>query len=201
MEWYLYQPQGGLSDFQMKIVDSYLTNNLHIIDFKSVEDEGSPKLHWTNRPLNILINNLLPGDILVSYEPSHLARSTSQILDIFCIAKKIGFDLHFVRFSDIFNGSEKQENTNELLNLVIRIESQFVSKRTTEALLKRKNSGLPLGRPLGRKNKSLKLDCHRDEISKYLKAGINRSQIAKIIKCHPQTLFDWIVRTKPEIKS
>ena len=81
-----------------------------------------------------------------------------------------------------------------MLDLISKIESEFISKRTTQALARRKAAGLPLGRPKGRGNKSLKLDKHREEIEKYLSLGISKASIAKLVNCHPQTLYDWIER-------
>ena len=92
------------------------------------------------------------------------------------------------------NNQSKTIETQKLLDLISKIESEFISKRTTQALARRKAAGLPLGRPKGRGNKSLKLDKHREEIEKYLLLGISKASIAKLVNCHPQTLYDWIDR-------
>ena len=61
-------------------------------------------------------------------------------------------------------------------------------------LERRREAGLPLGRPKGRQNSSLKLDKHRKDIVKYLDLKISKASIAKLVNCHPQTLYDWIDR-------
>ena len=84
--------------------------------------------------------------------------------------------------------------TTELLSIIGKVESDFISKRTMQALARRKAAGLPLGRPKGRGNKSLKLDKFKEEIEKYLSLGISKASIAKLVDCHPQTLYDWLDR-------
>ena len=75
------------------------------------------------------------------------------------------------------------------------IEGEFVAKRTTDALARRRAAGLPLGRPKGRKNKTRKLDKHREEIKKYLALNINKASIAKLVGCHAQTLYNYLEDT------
>ena len=54
--------------------------------------------------------------------------------------------------------------TNEFLKLVKHVESDFVARRTTDALARRRAAGLPLGRPKGRKNKTRKLDKYKKKL-------------------------------------
>jgi DNA invertase Pin-like site-specific DNA recombinase len=66
------------------------------------------------------------------------------------------------------------------LGLAAQIEREFISMRTKEALTRRKESGLPMGRPKGRAPKVM-LDPHREMIQSYLKKGVNKRSIAKIM--------------------
>ena len=108
-------------------------------------------------------------------------------------ATSAGINIYFVKYQQMFLAQERN-NLSDLLILLQAIESDFISRRTTDALARRRAAGLPLGRPKGRKNKSLKLDKHRKEIMKYLDLGISKASIAKLVGCHPQTLYDWIDR-------
>jgi DNA invertase Pin-like site-specific DNA recombinase len=76
------------------------------------------------------------------------------------------------------------------------VEEDFLSKRTVDALARRRAAGLPLGRPKGRKNKSRKLDKYRTEIKKYLALNISKASIAKLVGCHAQTLYNYLEDTK-----
>jgi DNA invertase Pin-like site-specific DNA recombinase len=133
------------------------------------------------------------GDTVVVFDAIHLARSTSQLLEILQVVAQNGVELHFVKYHRVFSGRSTCL-TSDLLSLMKDIESDFVSRRTTDALARRRAQGLPLGRPKGRKNKSLKLDKFHDEIIRYLELNISKASIAKLVRCHPQTLYDWLER-------
>jgi DNA invertase Pin-like site-specific DNA recombinase len=159
-----------------------------------VEDKSSTKLHWSERPIGQLLKKAKAGDQVIIFEAAHLACSTSQILELLSLAADQKVHLHFVKHQMALENSEKSVDTQHLLNLIGKIESDFISKRTTQALARRRAAGLPLGRPRGRGNKSLKLDKHKADIKKYLELGISKASIAKLVDCHPQTLYDWLER-------
>jgi DNA invertase Pin-like site-specific DNA recombinase len=98
------------------------------------------------------------------------------------------------------DGSIQATITATILGLAAQIEREFISMRTKEALTRRKESGLPMGRPKGRAPKVM-LDPHREMIQSYLKKGVNKRSIAKIIECSPTTLYSWIEREKEEAKT
>jgi len=113
----------------------------------------------------------------------------------------------FFKFCSVIVSSERHQATIKDVNLLIKanndlsvealtamakIESNFISQRTSVALARRKASGLPLGRPKGSNNKALKLDPKAAEIDKLIKLKVSKASIAKIVGCHPQTLYDWL---------
>lgn len=156
--------------------------------------EENAKLHWTDRQINKLLKEMKRGDRLMVNNPNNIACSTAQILEVLSIAAAKGLTVHFARYDMTVKNESSDINTQYLINLISKIESDFVSQRTTHALARRKAAGLPLGRPKGRQNKSLKLDKYETEITKYLGLGVSKASIAKIVACHPQTLYDWLER-------
>jgi DNA invertase Pin-like site-specific DNA recombinase len=161
---------------------------------KRISDEASTKLHWGERLIGQLIKNANKEDQIIVYEASHLACSTSQILELLSMAANRKIKIYFVKYNLSIENQSEQVDTQHILQLISKIESDFISKRTSQALARRKAAGLPLGRPKGRGNKSLKLDKYRQEIKKYLDLGISKASIAKLVDCHPQTLYDWLER-------
>ena len=156
-----------------------------------IDPEGN-RVDWQLRSLRRFIDSdMKAGDALVVYEASNIGRSVAQIIEFFDFILSRGIDCHLVKYGMIFRAQERT-NLHDMLVLVRHIESDFVAKRTTEALAKRREQGLPLGRPKGRKNKSLKLDKYRGEIQQYLDLGVSKASIAKLIKCYPQTLYNYI---------
>lgn len=189
---YLHQDSHRLREEESAIAQ-YMKDN-HLKADQTVHDDQSAKLHWTGRPIHSLMKKAHQHDTLVIYEASHIACSTSQMLEILNMAVSRKINIHFAKYNARILGSAEQVDTQHLLNTISKIESDFVSKRTSQALARRKAAGLPLGRPKGRGNKSLKLDKYREEIDKYMTLGISKASIAKLVDCHPQTLYDWLER-------
>jgi len=189
---YIHTDSGNMDTFQEELATYLKGKKLELT--KLIKDNQSIKLHWTERPIGQLLKQIKHNDQIVVFEANHLACSTSQILEIMSVAATNAINLHFIKYNSMIDNASPEISTQQLLNLISKIESDFVSKRTSQALARRKAAGLPLGRPKGRANKSLKLDKYREEIEKYLTLGISKASIAKLVDCHPQTLYDWLDR-------
>lgn len=186
------------ADYEAEIRHYARQNNL-VLD-SVVFDNHSNKIDWERREIQQILKTASKSSELVVYEASSLGRSTSQVLCVLELAMKNGVIVHFVKYNQIFT-AEKTINIKQFLELMQHIESDFVAKRTTEALSRRRDAGLPLGRPKGKTNKSLKLDKHRKDILKYLSLKISKASIAKLIDCHPQTLYNYMEKRDLESKA
>jgi DNA invertase Pin-like site-specific DNA recombinase len=174
-------------------------NSKNLVPLKIVSDEVSTQIGWSDRKIAEILNEALPGDTLIVSEISRLARSTLQVLEILELAAKKRISVHIVKNGLVMDGSIQATITATILGLAAQIEREFISMRTKEALTRRKESGLPMGRPKGRAPKVM-LDPHREMIQSYLKKGVNKRSIAKIIECSPTTLYSWIEREKEQRK-
>lgn len=191
---YLYTDEHKNADDVESAIQSYVDKKRLKVDH-IIEENQSTKVGWQKRQIGQLMesNQFKPGDDVVIYEAADIARSTSQVLEILLEATARQIKVHFVKYNEVFRG-QSADNLNDMLSIMQHIENDFIARRTTEALARRRAAGLPLGRPKGRKNKNLKLDKSRKEISRYLELGISKASISKLVKCHPQTLYDWIER-------
>jgi DNA invertase Pin-like site-specific DNA recombinase len=170
---------------------SALKDNRIILD-ELIDDVQANKIHWDRRALKELLDTRLKaGDELVCYESSNLARSTQQVLEIVDLLVKKGVTLNLLKHNARL-APQEMVDTHALLRFVQHIEEDFVARRTTVALARRKAAGLPLGRPKGRRNKSRKLDAHKLEIKRFLALNISKASIAKLVGCHAQTLYNYI---------
>lgn len=196
MSIYLYLHQEGF-DFsnQRKKCEDYVAQK-GLQNVELLLDSMSTKLNWRERLIGELIEKMKPRDQLIVYEAAHLACSTSQVIEILNRAAERRLPLHFVKHGAFLSNETDVVNTYYILNLISKVESDFISKRTSQALARRKAAGLPLGRPKGRSNKSLKLDKYKMEIQKYVALGISKASIAKLVDCHPQTLYDWLEKNE-----
>jgi DNA invertase Pin-like site-specific DNA recombinase len=188
---YVLQDQTNIAK---EAIEQYLQANQFSAK-QVLEDSDSLRVHWHKRAIGHLLEGRVaqPGDSIVLYEASDLARSTCQMLEILVSATARQINIHFVKYNEVFHAKERNK-LSDMLRLVHHIENDFISRRTTDALARRRAAGLPLGRPKGRKNKALKLDKYKKDIVKYLDLAISKTSIAKLVGCHPQTLYDWIDR-------
>lgn len=158
-------------------------------------DSESNRIHWAKRDLSQIVEASKPGDTLVTDDASHLACSTLQILEILELFTNKRVNLYFIRYDYLFT-PPTDSATIQFLQIIQQIEAAFITKRTTDALARRRAAGLPLGRPKGRKNKTRKLDIHRQDIKQYLALNISKASIAKLVGCHAQTLYNYINDTR-----
>jgi DNA invertase Pin-like site-specific DNA recombinase len=175
-------------------LDSYIAKNAIKLD-SMVVDPQSNKVSWEKRELFHIIQKAKKNDLIITYEASNLARSTLQLLEILEAVAKAELKLQFIKYNETFV-PETAMDTKSFLRLMQCVEEDFLSKRTVDALARRRAAGLPLGRPKGRKNKSRKLDKYRTEIKKYLALNISKASIAKLVGCHAQTLYNYLEDTK-----
>lgn len=170
-------------------------NRHHISPLTFIEDTASGKINWRERGIGTILEKANSGDLIIVSEISRLGRSTLQVLEILELAAKKGVSVHIAKNHMIMDGSMQATITATILGLAAQIEREFISTRTKEALSKRRNDGMKLGRPKGQAD-LLKLDQYQDLILKYLQKGINKRSVAKLVECSPSTLYLWLKRRK-----
>lgn len=158
---------------------------------KEIREEGvSGKISYKQRKLGKLIKQLKKGDILIVSELSRLSREMTDCFEITKILNDKQVEVYCVK--------ENLKIGNDALGLMImsvfafsaQIERERISERTREALQKRKNEGVKLGRKQGYSH--CFLDAFKDDILQDLNSGLNKSQIAKKYNCTWSTLHRWI---------
>ncbi len=197
MRGFIYMHHTDTANMDEQLAELMVYAERHQFDIaETILDDRPTKTHWKERSIGQLIFGLQPHDRVIVYDAPQLACSTSQILEILGELTDKQAHIHFIKYNACMENTDSCIDTQHLLKLIGKIESDFISKRTMQALAKRKAAGLPLGRPKGRGNKSLKLDRHQEDIKKYLSLGISKASIAKLVGCHPQTLYDWLERNR-----
>ncbi len=160
-----------------------------------VEDSVSGQKKWRDRAVGELLTKTAEsGDVIIFAEISRMARSTLQVLEILECCMHRGLSVHIAKQQMVLDDSMPSRITATVLGLAAEIERELISKRTTEALGKRKAAGKTLGRPKGRQSAKLKLDVREQEIRMYLAKGISKRSIAKLVDCAPSTLYYWLKR-------
>lgn len=139
---------------------------------------GTVKLK--DRKVGELIDNLRAGDTLIVSEISRLSRDMLTIASIIqdCLSK--GVTLIAVKEGWTLGNDPGSKFTAVAFGMAAEIERNFISQRTKEALARRKEEGVKLGRPAGTyRPEHRKLHGKDEEIVKLLKARVSKAAIAR----------------------
>ena len=144
------------------------------------------------RKLGKLLKRIKSGDVIICSELSRLGRRLFMVISILEHCMKIGAKVLTVK-----DGYELGDNVQSKIlafafGLVAELEREMISKRTKEALQRRKMNGQAIGRQKGAKNKRHVLDGKEDKIIAMLNAGVTKTKIAKNLKISSGTLYDFI---------
>jgi len=155
-----------------------------------IEETVSGTVDWKQRELGKVLQQLSPGDVVITAELSRFARSLRQIIEVVEFCKLHRITLHSIKGAWTIDDSLNSKVVMVILGLVSEIERDLVSLRTKEALAARKKAGVKLGRPKG-PGKS-RLDAFRPEIIALLRNGSAKNFVAQRYNVSEPTLYNWI---------
>lgn len=190
---YLRVSTGKQDGENQKIGVEQLASKLNLKIDEYIDDEGvSGTKEPEKRELGRLLDKLKPGDVLLAGEISRLGRSLFMVMRILehCMNNK-------VQVYTAKDGYELGDNIQSKVlafafGLSAEIEREMISRRTKEALEKKKAEGVVLGRPKGKKSTYVKLTGKGKEIKTLLGQGIPKTKIAKKFGVHRNTLDTYI---------
>jgi DNA invertase Pin-like site-specific DNA recombinase len=154
-----------------------LANSLELGHVRFVEEKVSGKVSWRKRKIADILDAAQSGDNIIVSELSRLGRSMLECMEILSIAAQKGVSVYAVKGNWRLDSSIQSKIIAMAFAMASEIERDLISKRTKEALVARKASGMKLGRPKGI-GKS-KLDQYRPEIEALLSNGSTQTFIAK----------------------
>ena len=163
-----------------------------------IDDGVSGMKEPEKRKLGKLLKRIKSGDVIICSELSRLGRRLFMVISILEHCMKIGAKVLTVK-----DGYELGDNVQSKVlafafGLVAELEREMISKRTKEALQRRKMNGQAIGRMKGAKNKRHVLDGKEDKIIALLNAGVAKTKIAKDLKISNGTLYDFIKKQASE---
>lgn len=162
-----------------------------------IRDTASGVMRWQERGIGQMLTEDARGDTILVAEISRLARSTLQVLEIMQAAGECGITIHVIKSSLTLDGGKLGKMMAVLLGMFAELERDMIRERTTEALARRREAGLPMGRPKG-EARMLKLDRMAGQIDGWLEKKINKRNIAKLAEVSPATLYSWLARRRPK---
>lgn len=162
-----------------------------IID-KWYTETVSGSVSTRDRKLSLLLRKLKPGDTLVVTEISRLSRTLLEIMTILnsCIKKKV--ILYSTKEGYVFQNDINSKVLGFAFGLMAEIERNLISMRTREALARRKQEGIKLGRKKGDCPK-LKLLCmHKEYLFNQLNEGESCVVLAQRMGVSKSTFFRFL---------
>lgn len=157
-----------------------------------IEETVSGTKQYNKRQLGKLLAKVNADDLIICSELSRLGRSLFMIMEILnqCMSK----DCRVWTIKDGYRlGDDIQSKVLAFaFGLSAEIERNLISQRTKEALARKKEEGVVLGRPKGRKSIRVKLSGKEEIVRELLKQKISIKEIAKIYKVNRNTVSKFI---------
>ena len=173
-------------------INTFCKNNDIVID-DWIEETISGTKSYDKRKLGKILKRIGKGDLIICSELSRLGRSLFMIMDILntCLSR----DARVWTIKDNYRlGDDIQSKVLAFaFGLSAEIERNLISQRTIEALKRKKEEGVVLGRPKGSsKPEHYKLYGKDQKIISLLEQKISRTRIAKKMHVNRLTLSKYI---------
>ena len=157
-----------------------------------IEETISGTKDPNKRKLGGLLGRLKKDDVLVCSELSRLGRSLLMVMSILNECMKREVQIWTIKDNYRLGTDISSKVLAFAFSLCAEIERDMISKRTIEALKRKRAEGVILGRPKGRKSSRVKCTGREDDIARYIKKGYGFAKIARKLKVHRITLSKFV---------
>lgn len=167
-----------------------------------IEETISGTKAYNKRELGKLLKRVQQDDLIICAELSRLGRNLFMIMEILNLCMNKECRVWTIKDNYRLGDDIQSKVLAFAFGLSAEIERNLISQRTKEALARKRQEGVVLGRPKGRRSapNKYRLYAKRNLISEMLKANIAKSRIASLCKVDRNTLDRFIknVLTKGE---
>ena len=162
-----------------------------------IEETISGTTAYTQRALGRLLRRTRPGDLILCAELSRLGRSLLMIMEILNQCLTRGCKVWSIKDGYRLGEDIQSKVLAFAFGLSAEIERNLIAQRTREALARRRNEGMRLGRPRGSTipYQRLHLYPHRERIARLLAQGCSQSLIARKLRVSRSTLSRFLSRS------
>lgn len=152
---------------------------------------------YSKRKLGTLLKKIQKGDLIICSEISRLGRSLFMVMEILNICMTRECRVWTVKDGYRLGDDIQSKVLAFAFGLSAEIERNLISQRTKEALARKRNEGIRLGRPIGSsKPEHYKLYGKDEIIIELLSLGNSKTSVAKMLKVHRGTLNNYIEKNK-----
>lgn len=159
-----------------------------------IEETISGTRTYSKRQLGKLLKRVHKGDIIICAELSRLGRNLFMIMEILGICMRKGCHVWSIKDNYRLGDDISSKVLAFAFGLSAEIERNLISMRTKEALARKKDEGVRLGRPKGKPNapEKHKLYKKKNYIKTQLRNGISQTKIAASCNVDRKTLSRFI---------
>ena len=157
-----------------------------------IEETISGTKNYDKRELGKLLKKVKKDDLIICAELSRLGRNLFMIMEILNICMMKECRVWTIKEGYRLGDDIQSKVLAFAFGLSAEIERNLISQRTKEALARKRNEGVVLGRPKGHKSARVKLSGKEIVIQELLEQGVPIAEIARIFKVHRNTVSKFI---------
>lgn len=157
-----------------------------------IEETISGTKAYSKRALGKLLNKVKKDDLIICAELSRLGRNLFMIMEILNICMTKECRVWTIKDNYRLGDDIQSKVLAFAFGLSAEIERNLISQRTKEALARKREEGVTLGRPVGRFSSRTKLSGKEEAIRQMLDAGMKKTKIAKIFRVNRMTVYNFI---------
>ncbi|MGA2296267.1 MAG: recombinase family protein [FCB group bacterium] len=132
--------------------------------------------------IDIILNKLNIGDIIIVTELTRLGKNLLQVLNLLELLTQEGIGIIFVKQPELSTDLKNRNSLPIIYKYIADAEREFISQRTKQGLAAAQAQGRLLGRPKGSRNKKGRLlDPFKNNIKYYLEINIPIQSILKLL--------------------
>lgn len=163
-----------------------------IIDKYIIDDGVSGTTDPKMRKFGALIKNVKFGDVIIVSELSRFGRRLFMLFRVLETLLNKGVKVYSVKDGYSLDNTLQSKVLAFAFGMAAEIEREMISKRTKEALARRKANGKFIGRKNGAKNTRHKLDGKENLIKVMLESNMSLRDVARRLNVSPTTISTFI---------
>lgn len=157
-----------------------------------IEETISGTKAYSKRALGKLLKKVVKDDLIICSELSRLGRNLFMIMEILNICMNKECRVWTIKDNYRLGDDLQSKVLAFAFGLSAEIERNLISRRTKEALARKRAEGVVLGRPKGKKSCHVKLTGYEEAIKALLLKKVSKVKIAKIFGVHRNTVDRFI---------
>lgn len=170
-----------------------------IIDKYIIDDGVSGTTDPKMRKFGALIKNVKFGDVIIVSELSRFGRRLFMLFRVLETLLNKGVKVYSVKDGYSLDNTLQSKVLAFAFGMAAEIEREMISKRTKEALARRKADGKFIGRKSGAKNARHKLDGKENLIKVMLESNMSLRDVARRLNVSPTTISTFITNKCPKL--